>query len=435
VAERILIGAATAPLTGVGIFLGLDGSDYEFRAGDPAGSFIHWDATNLTISGAVITLGSGSSPGIQGWTQDLVFSPTDNDTVAWASGTLTLADGTAFSISGGNTGNMTAVTYIYLDTAVSTTAYQTSTTATDSVGANKILVAVAEDVADAAKDAEFVVYGGSGDVGVSKTILASVIAADVITFNEIAGNTITGAEINTMNLTAKTLTADTGIVGGWTLSGGELSSGNTAIDATGQIIRMGATAFSTTAGIWMGLDGGVYKFRVGNPAVNQPRLVWDGTTLSISERLLYDTGALATFEDGAGVVQGSIYGTLRSINIDALNVCTFEVGSVPVAEIALAGFFLEAGKAIFPRSLDNTTYYHGTVAATHAFVVSNTERLLVNASGITVTGQGVFSNSVTIDNPDEWLLLTDTVTSGSVDLTFQNATTGTGAAGFQVGIT
>lgn len=49
--EQILLGAATAPTTGVGIFLGLDGADYEFRAGDPAGENIHWDGTNLNING------------------------------------------------------------------------------------------------------------------------------------------------------------------------------------------------------------------------------------------------------------------------------------------------------------------------------------------------------------------------------------------------
>ncbi|KKM84147.1 hypothetical protein LCGC14_1302080, partial [marine sediment metagenome] len=58
VAERILIGAATAPLTGVGIFLGKDGSDYEFRAGDPAGAYIHWDASTLTIAGVALVPGS-----------------------------------------------------------------------------------------------------------------------------------------------------------------------------------------------------------------------------------------------------------------------------------------------------------------------------------------------------------------------------------------
>ncbi|KKM86270.1 hypothetical protein LCGC14_1280690 [marine sediment metagenome] len=47
----------------------------------------------------------------------------------------------------------------------------------------------------------------------------------------------------------------------------------------------------------------------------------------------------------------------------------------------------------------------------------------------------VSMGTLTIDDTNEWLLLTDTATSGSVDLTFQNGTTGTGAAGFQIGIT
>ncbi len=55
--ERILFGEATAPLTGVGIFLGKDGSDYEFRIGDPSGNYFHYDGTNLTLVGGIITGG------------------------------------------------------------------------------------------------------------------------------------------------------------------------------------------------------------------------------------------------------------------------------------------------------------------------------------------------------------------------------------------
>jgi len=51
--EQILMGLATAPLTGTGIFLGLDGADYEFRAGDPDNDLIHWDGSALSISGAL----------------------------------------------------------------------------------------------------------------------------------------------------------------------------------------------------------------------------------------------------------------------------------------------------------------------------------------------------------------------------------------------
>ena len=43
--ERILLGSATEPLTGIGIFIGKDGSDYEFRAGDPSGDYVHWDGS------------------------------------------------------------------------------------------------------------------------------------------------------------------------------------------------------------------------------------------------------------------------------------------------------------------------------------------------------------------------------------------------------
>src|SRR3990167_6022182 len=39
-------------------------------------------------------------------THDLVFSVTDKDTVAWATGTITLSNGRTFAIDAGNTGNM-----------------------------------------------------------------------------------------------------------------------------------------------------------------------------------------------------------------------------------------------------------------------------------------------------------------------------------------
>ena len=52
--ERILMGAASAPLTGIGVFLGKDGADYEFRVGDPGGDFIHWDGSVFTFPGQIV---------------------------------------------------------------------------------------------------------------------------------------------------------------------------------------------------------------------------------------------------------------------------------------------------------------------------------------------------------------------------------------------
>lgn len=56
--EQILIGAATDPVTGIGIFMGNDGQlspGYDFRVGDPSGHYIWWDASagTLSIVGAV----------------------------------------------------------------------------------------------------------------------------------------------------------------------------------------------------------------------------------------------------------------------------------------------------------------------------------------------------------------------------------------------
>ena len=47
--ERILMGAASAPMTGIGVFIGKDGAAYEFRCGNPAGHAIHWDGATLKI--------------------------------------------------------------------------------------------------------------------------------------------------------------------------------------------------------------------------------------------------------------------------------------------------------------------------------------------------------------------------------------------------
>jgi hypothetical protein len=149
------------------------------------------------------------TPSILGWVHDLTFSVTDNDTVAWGSGTISLSDGvTTYSIVAGNTGNMTASTtyYVYLDTDTSTTVLQSTTTASSTVGDNKILVAVCRP-STSPVEARFLVYGGSGTVGLLVT--ADEIAAGTITANEIAAGTITTTELATGTLAAGNIEAGT----------------------------------------------------------------------------------------------------------------------------------------------------------------------------------------------------------------------------------
>jgi len=219
-----------------------------------------------SLSSTAVTNTAG--PSILGWSQNMAWSATDSDTVAWSSGTISLADGTTYSITGSNTGNMSAITYMYLDTDTSTTALQTSTTASDAVGTNKILVAVAED-STSPKDAIFQAFGGQG---VGTLITADNIAANTITANEILANTITSSEITGEILSG--IFADLGTI----------EAGTITLNSSGHI-KSGQTAYDTGTGFWLGYSSGA-KFSIGDASTN--KLTWDGSTLTIRGVLTAD---------------------------------------------------------------------------------------------------------------------------------------------------
>ena len=305
--ERILIGAATDVMTGVGVFAGLSAAAYQIRAGDPAGAYFRWSGTVLTVNGAVVTSPAvGSSASLLGWNHDMVFSATDHDTVAWASGTIRLQSGTSYSITGANTGNITALTYIYLDTDVSTTALQTTTTASTAVGHNKILVAVAEDVASG-KKAEFQVFGGSGAVGLSKLIVADNIAANTITANEIAANTITAAQIAAGTITATEIAATT-------ITGAKIAAATITADklSVSTLSAITADVGTLTAGtISTNVLIAAESFTATNPTFTgtliveagsgQDRILLGGTGSAGVIRLYRSATEIATIAVGAGL--------------------------------------------------------------------------------------------------------------------------------------
>lgn len=153
-----------------------------------------------------------NDPSLLGWQFDGPFSASDYNTVAWGVGTLRFSDGTTHSILAGNTGAMSALTYVYFDENVSTTTLQTTTTASDAVGSGKLLIGVAENNSDSGKDATFQVFGGSG--GQHPSITASQVVANTITANEIAANTITASEIAAGTITGTEISASATIVAG-----------------------------------------------------------------------------------------------------------------------------------------------------------------------------------------------------------------------------
>lgn len=233
----------------------------------------------------------GSSVPIENnnWTFSGAFSSSDLNTVAWGAGTLKTSDGQTYSISGGNTGNMAARTYIYFDLAVSTTVFQTTTTANNAVGPGKILIATA---VNSTNDALFQVFGGRGGLLVDgdsledRTISASKIVAGTITANEIAATTITAAKIVAGTITANEIATGTITAAKMNVSQlsaivadmGSITAGTVTVDTSGYI-RGGQTAYDTGTGFFLGYSSGAYKFSIGNPSGN--RLTWDGTSLTV----------------------------------------------------------------------------------------------------------------------------------------------------------
>jgi len=159
------------------------------------------NTSNVLINGAVLEPGTFPSGVLDvsnwGWGQTSVFSSTDSNTVSWGAGTFTSADGNSYSISAGNTGNMSAKTYIYLDLLTSETEYQITTTSANSVGIGKVLIAVAEN---ATPNATY-----------------NLSEATQIVGDNILANTIDASKMNVGQLSA--ITADIGSITSGTITG------------------------------------------------------------------------------------------------------------------------------------------------------------------------------------------------------------------------
>lgn len=284
--EGHIKGGQTAYNTGTGFFLGYSTDAYKFSIGNPAGAYLTWDGSALTVNGALVA-GTGSSIAVaylsgtlaqanlnvadRGWSQTCAFSVTDADTVAWAAGTFTSADGTAYSIGGGNTVNMSAKTYIYLDVAVSLIAYQITTTATTAVGAGKVLIAIAQN---ATAEATYKVMQGQG----GENIDAANIVAGSITANEIAASTITAGKLSVTTLSS--IVANLG----------SITAGNITLDSSGYI-KGGQTGYNVGTGFFLGYDTDAYKLSIGSPTGD--RMLWTGSGLVIVGKVSI-TGMSAT---------------------------------------------------------------------------------------------------------------------------------------------
>lgn len=250
---------------------------------------------------------------IQGWSHNIAFSVTDADTVAWAAGTLSLADGTDFSIAASNTGNMSATTYIYFDFNTSLTALQTATTASDAVGEGKILIAWAKN---STSEAIFQVFGGEGvkvtgaDIEnnsitssqiAAGTITATEIAADSITANEIAANTITAAEIAASTITATEMNVSQ--LSAIAADLGTITAASVTVGTSGYV-KQGQTAYDSGTGWWIGDVSGTPKLSIGNSAGQ--KMTWDGSNLTVTGGVNLGPGTILLAEANTERAQGAV---------------------------------------------------------------------------------------------------------------------------------
>lgn len=256
------------------------------------------------------------------WVFSGAFSVTDADTVAWGSGTLTTEDGHTYSIGAGNTGNMAAKTYIYFDIDVSTTAFQTTTTAGNAVGAGKILIAIAQN---ATGEAKFMALNDN-----QYNIDAANIVANSITANELA----------------------TSIV----------YAGSIVIDSAG-LIRSGQTAYNTGTGWWIGNDGGTPKLSIGVPTGDY--FTFDGVNVT-------GTGSIST------QISATTYATITGATTPA-PVWINSLGNPVLSDANNADIdhftgFVSSTTSVFPTHVNSGT---GSSASFSLTANAGTNRLLV----------------------------------------------------------
>lgn len=250
---------------------------------------------SITLSGSVAISGIANDVNtdisILTASHDLVFSSTDADTVSWASGTITLSNGRTFSIDAGNTGNMVARTLIYLDPGTSSTVLQTTTSPSTAVGANKMLIALAED---AASSATFQVTDGIGGLGVDES---QVFVANLAAIN-----------------------ADLG----------SITAGNITLDSSGYI-KGGQSGYDTGTGFFLGYDTSAYKFSIGVGGSSTASLTWDGTDLTVNGYVASSIGAFGG--DGSDGALSISSGT-TTINASSARVVVKNYTSVSITGTA-----------------------------------------------------------------------------------------------------
>jgi hypothetical protein len=206
------------------------------------------NTSNVTINGSQLTPGTIPQTTLDvsnwGWGQTCAFSSASNVQVNWGAGVFTSAGGETYNISAGNTGTMSAKTYIYLDLNVSDTTYQHTTTPATSVGIGKVLIAVAQNSTSPIL-ATYMLSEATQIVG--DNILANTISASKITTGQLIVGTNVGlgtAQDSSGVTTIIGNTVTTGFINALSVVAGSVAAENiTGTYITGKTVRTASSGF------------------------------------------------------------------------------------------------------------------------------------------------------------------------------------------------
>lgn len=132
--------------------------------------------------------------GVQTWAHNITWTATDYNTASWSSGTIQLSGGDSYSIDSGNTGNISARTYIYFN---QTATLQATTTASQAVGDDVILLAIVDPDVDIDGSTIITAIGSPGTTIDGDTIVTGKIqSVNGSTFFDLNNNVLQIADEN-----------------------------------------------------------------------------------------------------------------------------------------------------------------------------------------------------------------------------------------------
>ncbi len=370
----------------------------------------------------------------QGWNTDIVFSTSDYRTVVWTSGHIKTADGTTYAINSGNV-IIAALTYFYLNTAVSTTVLQATTNYATVTGDGVIIVCLVWNSADITQKAVFI--PAVGTLGINNTNLSvNSVTASNIQVTTLSAISITAFNISVVSLDAFSVNAGTITAGTFIGTTFETAVANPKISMTASGITSvdsgGTTWFSLlptatgTAGIVnapsfrmpSGISGTVVLAGRTNAQNDVAIYTADGTEFAYSTQIeLKHDGA----HGGAGHINfyldNTIYVGFSNTALTLGNNSEYSFQAGPGAPPAFTPFYMSSDSgSLYVISLASTSaggpgFFQRKARGTHTSLAD-----VVNGDKVAVFGGSPYSAGY--QNGADMLITVDAVvTSGQAPAT------------------